>query len=1318
MKRVSLILAISSMLLAGPARASDWPTYRRDNARNGASPDKLTRPLTAEWIFTPTHPPRHAWADPQPKPVEGKRELPRMRFDDAFHVAAAGGMVYFGSSGDGKVYALDAADGRLRWEFYTDGPVRLAPTFAAGRLYVGSDDGYAYCLDARTGKQIWRFAAAPDPAKIIGNGRMISVWPVRTGVLVDGGVAYFGAGVWPAEGLYLHAVDAATGKRLWTNDSYGKGGASGVSPQGYLVASKSKLFVPSGRTMPAAFSRSNGRFLFHRNFSWRKIGLFGGTYAVLVGDLLFVGAEQLTAVREHTGRMAFTEGNAAGENVVGHHRLAADDEKLVLLTGRDATCFDRKKFVAGRAELTRLIIKFMGMQSQRDKLRWTVRNDRGVAGRLAALEKSVSLLEAEVDGRMAPLIRWKVACPHSDSVAIADGMVLAGGDGTVVGLDPATGEEVWNDKVDGAARGLAVADSRLIVSTDTGKIYCFVRGLGHARPVAVKRVAEPFGKGRMRHAENTAEAIVKASGATRGFGLILSGDGSLALALARRTELQVHLVEPDAAKMAAARKALSGAGVYGPRVVVTQGGLKSLPLADYFANLIVCPLRRPDDKTRSAPTPAWGVPTPAAEVLRMLKPCGGVAYVGVPPGPGPVQSGTLAAWLAGLTAEVKALGEADTVRVGTLQSGRATVTRGPLAGAGQWTHQYGEPGNTACGDDRRVRGSLGVLWYGDPGPTRMPSRHAGNVSPLAFGGRMFVQAERVIMAYDAYNGVKLWERDIPGALRLGMRSGVSNFAADGESLFVAVGDQCHRLDAVTGKTTRTYRLPPAEQQGPRRWGYLACADGVLFGSVAPPALDKRGNERLAGINAADAIFAVDIGTGKLKWTYEGDMKLMSVCVGGGRVYLVDRDISDAQRAAAMKGVDHKPQIDRRGNKMPADCRVVVALDADTGRRLWQRPQYLSDCVEGGGYAAELTVMYADDVLLLCGQPWNGHFWKQFNAGKFNRRSLIALNAADGRLKWSGHKGYRSRPLIVDGRVIAEPWGCDLQTGEDLTRTHPLTGRTSKWQMSRPGHHCGNIAAAPSALFFRSGVAAYYDLEGDYGTAHFGAQRPGCWINCIPANGLVMMPEASSGCVCAFSIMCTTVFQPRKTNRVWGKFSAAGPAMPIRQLSINFGAPGDRRAADGTLWLAYPRPGWSGEKSRLVFHFAEETKASFETGGRFREGNADFLKIASTRQPWIYASRAEGLRNFSLPLADKPGTYTVRLLFAETTGVKPGRRVFDVRLQDKTVLRRFDVAAGAGGEKRAIVKEFKGVAVTDVLTVSLKAVTGRSLLCGLEVRAED
>ncbi|MCA9444531.1 MAG: PQQ-like beta-propeller repeat protein, partial [Candidatus Omnitrophica bacterium] len=139
--------------------------------------------------------------------------------------------VYFGSSSDDKVYCLDSKTGEERWAYYTDGPVRLAPTLNNGKVYVGSDDGNAYCLSAKDGSLIWKYQAAPENYRLSGNGRVVSKWPVRTGVLIRDGIAYFGAGLFKWEGVYLCALDAETGEEIWKNK------VENLTPQGYLLAS-------------------------------------------------------------------------------------------------------------------------------------------------------------------------------------------------------------------------------------------------------------------------------------------------------------------------------------------------------------------------------------------------------------------------------------------------------------------------------------------------------------------------------------------------------------------------------------------------------------------------------------------------------------------------------------------------------------------------------------------------------------------------------------------------------------------------------------------------------------------------------------------------------------------------------------------------------------------------------------------------------------------------------------------------------------------------------------------------------------------------
>jgi outer membrane protein assembly factor BamB len=564
----------------------------------------------------------------------------------------------------------------------------------------------------------------------------------------------------------------------------------------------------------------------------------------------------------------------------------------------------------------------------------------------------------------------------------------------------------------------------------------------------------------------------------------------------------------------------------------------------------------------------------------------------------------------------------------------------------------------------------------------MPSRHASAASPLAIGGRMFVQGENVVMAYDAYNGLLLWEKDLQGALRLGLKTGASNLAANQDSVFVAAGDTCYRLNAAAGDTIRTYKAPPALNGDRRNWFYVACVGGTVFGSTG-----------------TDSLFAYDMETGRLCWVYDGkNIMQPTITIGGGKVFFVDRAATPAQEQEALKTVPAEARVDRSGKPVKPDVRLVVALSAETGKQLWAKPQYVADTVKVGSSGGDLTAMYADGLLVISAQPWNGHFWKEFLAGEFSRRGIITLSADDGRTIWSGRKGYRSRPLIVGDQIIAEPWAFDLRTGEQRQRRDPITGESAAWQMARPGHHCGNIAASPAALFFRSGTTAYYDLLADSGTAHFGAQRPGCWINCIPANGLVMMPEAASGCMCPFALHTTIVFEPRKTSRVWGMFSTPGGATPVRHLAVNFGGPGDRRAADGTLWLSFPRPMVT---ERLVLDLKLQTQPP--KGIVFFAGNADFAKFAGTADPWLFASGAAGMTSCVIPL-DAPGAaparYTVRLLFAEPENTKAGTRVFDVKLQGKTVLPAFDIFKAAAGAGRALVKEVKDVEASESLALEL------------------
>ncbi len=272
--------------VASVVAGAEWPTYRGDCRRSGYSSEELSERLSLNWQYTPRHRPQPAWSD---------RDT-RMPFDRAPHPVISGGRLFFGSSADCKVYALDASSGEELWSFFCDGPVRFAPVLAGDRLFVASDDGHLYCLSADRGRQLWRIRGGPGESRVLGNDRLISRWPARGGPVVADGVVYFGAGIWPSEGIYLYALDAESGRTVWCNDSSGgismpqphpgANAASGVSAQGYLAISGDLLLVPTGRAVPAAFDRRSGQF---RYFHLQQNGKLGGS-EITAGEHWFLNS--------------------------------------------------------------------------------------------------------------------------------------------------------------------------------------------------------------------------------------------------------------------------------------------------------------------------------------------------------------------------------------------------------------------------------------------------------------------------------------------------------------------------------------------------------------------------------------------------------------------------------------------------------------------------------------------------------------------------------------------------------------------------------------------------------------------------------------------------------------------------------------------------------------------------------------------------------------------------------------------------------------------------------------------------------------------
>jgi eukaryotic-like serine/threonine-protein kinase len=120
------------------------------------------------------------------------------------------GFVLFGG-GDGKLYSVRAADGRVRWQLPTGGRVRSSPAVDGDLVFVGSADGKMYAAELETGKLRWTYDTEGVRLKSADFG--YDRRTIQSSPAVANGVVVFGA----RDG-FLYAVDRDRGTPRWRFD--------------------------------------------------------------------------------------------------------------------------------------------------------------------------------------------------------------------------------------------------------------------------------------------------------------------------------------------------------------------------------------------------------------------------------------------------------------------------------------------------------------------------------------------------------------------------------------------------------------------------------------------------------------------------------------------------------------------------------------------------------------------------------------------------------------------------------------------------------------------------------------------------------------------------------------------------------------------------------------------------------------------------------------------------------------------------------------------------------------------------------------------
>jgi len=533
-------------------------------------------------------------------------------------------------------------------------------------------------------------------------------------------------------------------------------------------------------------------------------------------------------------------------------------------------------------------------------------------------------------------------------------------------------------------------------------------------------------------AEN-AHSILKDTGFKGGLIVVIGcDDPDLITGLHANDTFLVHAIDTDPAEVENARKHIRAKGLYG-RVSAAAWNGRTLPYCDNLVNLLI------DE--------SGGGQVAGEEITRVLAP-GGMSII----------------------------------------QGKSSTKPFPQQ-IDEWTHYLHDAGNNAVAKDTVVGAPRHVQWRAEPDWTRTHHKLSSISAVVTARGRMFcvldtattatfahVPARWRIVARDAFNGIKLWERDIASwtPINRGFRSGPVQvtrlLVTDGKQVFLPLGNTkpVSALDAATGETLREF-------EGTENAEELLLVDSklVVLKSEGPPAqAEQRDRKKRRKANSDDS------------------------ARNGRSVVVVDVQSGTAISTRGLTGEETpQPQTIASDGKRVYFCSKagVIALDVQSGNQVWIAPQ------EGGrfnGSGMDAVLVVADGVVLT---PYDG---------------LTAYSAVDGKKLWrQGARlaGFRSPPdiFVINGLVWT---GTDFGTAYDVKTGEPAGRIISPEKVETVGHHhrCYRSKASLNYLIGGYRGVEMYDLHGDN---HFRNNwvRGSCQYGVMPANGLIYSPSHSCCC---------------------------------------------------------------------------------------------------------------------------------------------------------------------------------------------------------------
>ena len=971
----NIVLSILIIFVVDPTIAGDWPMWRYDAGRTASSPEPLPEQLDLLWsrFDKPREP---VWDDPLNQDL--------MRFDRLFEPIVLGKRLYLGYNDCDKVTAIDTDTGKELWSFYVDGPVRLPLAAWNDYIYFTSDDGYLYCLTADKGQLVWRFRGGPSERKILGNKRLISTWPARGGVVLEEGIAYFAAGIWPFMGTFIYALNAETGEVLWRNEGTGaqyinqphnSPAFAGIAPQGAFVLSEDRLLIPGGRSIPGCFDKHSGEMLYFHLAEYNKST---GAFTCANNDYFF---------------------NHFRDRETNVYRVS-DGEIVAGVMGKYPVIADDAFYMSGDSILVR-----------------DLSNPQNI---LAVFDVNAG----------------------TDLIKAGPCLYAAGNDTiTCIKINDVTSSSIlWKKKVDAVER-LIAADRKLFAVTLNGNLFAF--GTSETPIKAMdKSVLKWTPPARtLAHARK----ILEQTGVKEGYALSYGIENTdLPATLAHLSDLQIVGVDGDEQNINAGRQRLDELGLLGDRVSLLPGIPATFPAPPYMASLLLVAFSNEflDDSTLAATMytslrPYGGTLWMAGHKKYTGKLVDDFSALGATiqiednclivrrDGPLPGSSSWTHQY-GNISNTVKSDDELVKLPLGILWfGGNSNMDVLPRHGHG--------PPEQIIGGRLIIEGLDGiqardvytgrVLW------------NAPLENPGIFG--VYYNETYADTPLDpSYN-----QEHLPGANSRG-----TNFAATSDWVYVIDDNSCRVLDIKTGETVKTLDLPPDDSGEKPDWGYLgilndlliAGSDFVPFSQKTPLSKEEEQQiKKLEGkdwrkyrdftnydVTASKRLVVMDRRTGKIKWQLNSRYGFIhnAITAGENRIFCLDKYPPAVEKRLA-----------RRGISKPSDYRLL-ALEAENGRVLWQ--------INRNIFGSWLSISPEHNLLLQATRPSRDMLRDE------NGERMIVYNAETGQLIWDQLIEYNNPPILHGAKIITDREAYDLLTGEQIFRTDPITGERIPWTYTR------------------------------------------------------------------------------------------------------------------------------------------------------------------------------------------------------------------------------------------------------------------------------